>query len=337
MLRAGIRPEQGKAPTIAVICPITSTYWHAYFANRRRSLRLEAASNVSSPFPTVSTDRPGRSLIPSNRLFNSTPRQGPRAPSGGLLGLGRYTNLWSEAAPRVQDLRPGLHDSAAQPLPISNLLAASCPTAPQYNSCCARLPGRHRRRLLLHVAYQTEAFCFTFLRRPLRVVQQSTAIELYFLQPYIRIPRKSDSAGAVDQAATQIVGDTGGWQPLDQFSLPPPSAVTPGLTFSPSWRPPSAWQIRQLMKEDVGFGLDQTITCITKAAKPFFLDAESCQLVLTLARNRRVDSIAQQLGEWLRRLALVIHGGSYIVRLHSIKTDSYTVMPATSAGIDNCL
>ncbi|KAK7968713.1 P-loop containing nucleoside triphosphate hydrolase protein [Apiospora saccharicola] len=61
---------------------------------------------------------------------------------------------------------------------------------------------------------------------------------------------------------------------------------------------------------------------IIQAVKPFFLDAKSHRLLLTSAGNRGVDSIAQQLNEWLKDLDPVVRGNSYIIRLHSIKTET---------------
>ncbi|KAK8043864.1 hypothetical protein PG994_012702 [Apiospora phragmitis] len=61
---------------------------------------------------------------------------------------------------------------------------------------------------------------------------------------------------------------------------------------------------------------------IIQAVKPFFLDAKSHRLLLTSAGNRGVDSIAHQLNEWLQSLDESARGESYIVRLHSIKTET---------------
>ncbi|KAK7923644.1 Regulator of nonsense transcripts 1-like protein [Apiospora marii] len=61
---------------------------------------------------------------------------------------------------------------------------------------------------------------------------------------------------------------------------------------------------------------------IIQAVKPFFLDAKPHRLLLTSAGNRGVDSIAQQLNDWLNCLDPVVRGDSYIVRLHSIKTEA---------------
>ncbi|KAK7941560.1 uncharacterized protein PG986_013947 [Apiospora aurea] len=56
--------------------------------------------------------------------------------------------------------------------------------------------------------------------------------------------------------------------------------------------------------------------------KPFFLDKKSHQILITSAGNRGADSIALELSNWLQSPDSSIRGNSYIVRLHSIKTET---------------
>ncbi|KAK8126983.1 uncharacterized protein PG998_002742 [Apiospora kogelbergensis] len=61
---------------------------------------------------------------------------------------------------------------------------------------------------------------------------------------------------------------------------------------------------------------------IIQAVKPFFLDEKHHKVLITSAGNRGVDSIALGLNNWLQDLDPTLRGDSYIVRLHSIKTET---------------
>ncbi|KAK6863561.1 hypothetical protein PG995_000089 [Apiospora arundinis] len=61
---------------------------------------------------------------------------------------------------------------------------------------------------------------------------------------------------------------------------------------------------------------------IIQAAKPFFLDKRHHRLLLTSAGNRGADSIAEELNKWLQSLDESVRRDSYIVRLHSLKTEA---------------
>ncbi|KAK8875242.1 DNA helicase [Apiospora arundinis] len=61
---------------------------------------------------------------------------------------------------------------------------------------------------------------------------------------------------------------------------------------------------------------------IVQAVKPFFLDKKPHKVLITSAGNRGADSIALELNNWLQSLDPGVRGDSYLVRLHSVKTET---------------
>ncbi|KAK8097429.1 P-loop containing nucleoside triphosphate hydrolase protein [Apiospora sp. TS-2023a] len=61
---------------------------------------------------------------------------------------------------------------------------------------------------------------------------------------------------------------------------------------------------------------------IVQAVKPFFLDKKFHRVLITSAGNRGADSIALELNNWLQSLDPDARRGSYVVRLHSVKTET---------------